>query len=127
MFDSVVPAALEDVEKADDVAVGVSARVGQRVPHARLGGKVHHALEVLGLKQPGYGVGVADIRLHEPKSRMPGQQREATLLETGIVVCIEVVEPDDFITPVEQASRRVIADEASRTGYKNLHVCRMLL
>ena len=41
VLDIVIPTAFEDVEETGDVAVDVRLRIGQRVPHARLGGEMH--------------------------------------------------------------------------------------
>ena len=49
------------------------------------------------------------------------QARQARLLQSHVVVVIEVVEPDDLVAPREQPLRRVRADEAGRAGHEHLH------
>ena len=51
MRDAVVTAALEHIERADDVALDIGVRLFQRVAHPRLSAQMHDALEFLGGEQ----------------------------------------------------------------------------
>ena len=69
MLDAVVPAALEDVEEADEVAVDVGVRVGQRVAHAGLRGQVDHALGALARETArAIAVAVGQVDPHEAEA-----------------------------------------------------------
>ena len=83
MLDAVVPAALEHVQRADDVAVDVGVRVLERVAHARLRGEVDHALELLAREQRRHARAVGEVELHEAEARQLLEDREARVLEVA--------------------------------------------
>ena len=65
MLDAVVPAALQHVRRADDVAVDVREWILDRIPHARLRGQVDHALEFLAREQRRHAGAVGQVELDE--------------------------------------------------------------
>jgi len=96
----VVPAGLEHVEEADEVALKVSARVLDGVAHARLGGEVHHDVEAVLSEQALDEGGVAQIAAHEGEAAVCVgliQHAEARVLDSRVVVTVEVVEADDHV------------------------------
>jgi hypothetical protein len=68
MLHRIVPAALEDVQEADDVRVDVGVRVDQRVAHAGLRREVDHAIEPLTRKQRRHAIPVGDVATLEPEA-----------------------------------------------------------
>lgn len=118
--DRVVAAGLKDVEEADQVALEVCARVLDGVADARLRGEVNHGIEaVLGEQALDEG-GVAQVATHEGEAVVCvglGQHAQAGVLDTGVVVAVEVVETDDdVIGLLEQFLDEERADEAGRSG-----------
>lgn len=118
--DRVVAAGLKDVEEADQVALEVCARVLDGVADARLRGEVNHDIEaVLGEQALDEG-GVAQVATHEGEAVVCvglGQHAQAGVLDTGVVVAVEVVETDDdVIGLLEQFLDEERADEAGRSG-----------
>ena len=69
MPDTVVPTALEDIERAGDIAVEVHLRVGQRISHPGLRPEMHHALEVSGGEQRAHPRPVGEIQALEREAR----------------------------------------------------------
>ncbi len=61
MLHAEVPAALEDVSKADDVTVDIGQRIFDRVADAGLSGKVDHALRLVGCKAVMQHLAVAQV------------------------------------------------------------------
>lgn len=123
MLDRVVAAGLEHVEEADEVALEVGARVLDGVADARLGGEVHHDVEtVLGEQALDEG-SVAQVAAHEGEAAVCvglGQHAQAGVLDTGVVVAVEVVEADDCVIGLlEQLLDEERADEAGRSGDEN--------
>lgn len=115
-----VAAGLEHVEESDEVALEVCARVLDGVSDARLCGEVHHDVEaVLGEQALDEG-GVAQVATHEGEAAVCvglGQHAQAGVLDTGVVVAVEVVETDDnVISLLEQLLDEERADEAGRSG-----------
>lgn len=120
VLDRVVTAGLEDVEEPDEVALEVGARVLDGVAHARLGGEVHHDVEaVLGEQALNEG-GIAQVAAHEGEAAVCvglGQHAQAGVLDTGVVVAVEVVETDDnVIGLLEQLLDEKRADKAGCSG-----------
>jgi hypothetical protein len=62
-----MPAALQHVHEADEVAVDVGMRVLQRIAHAGLRRQVDHAVEALAGKQPLHAGAVGDVELTKRK------------------------------------------------------------
>lgn len=119
----VVAAGLEHVKEADEVALQVGARVLDGVADSRLGGEVHHNVEaVLSEKTLDEG-GVAQVAAHEGEAAVGvglGQHAQACVLDTGVVVAVEVIEADDCVIGLlEQLLDEERADEAGRSGDEN--------
>lgn len=115
-----VTAGLKDVEEADEVALEVGARVLDGVAHARLGSEVHHDVETVLREQALYEGGVAQVAAHEGEAAVGvglGQHAQAGVLDTGVVVAVEVVETDDnVIGLLEQLLDEERADKAGCSG-----------
>src|SRR3569623_1828296 len=110
VLDAVMTAALQDIQKTDDVAVDVGARVFDGVAHAGLGGEVHHALRLV-LGEHGLdGGAVLDIGAHVDEARMCRRAREPRLLEIDVVVVIEVVDDAHLaeLTVVHGENHRIV-------------------
>ena len=116
MLDAAMPAGLEDVGEADDVAVDVGVRIFQRVAHPGLGGQVDHAL------RPELGEGLFDraavlqIGADQAEARPCQQRREARLFQARIVVGIDVVIAEHLVAALEQARAECGTYEAGCTG-----------
>ena len=122
--DACVPAGLENVREADEVAVDVGLRVGQRVAHAGLGREVNDLVEALTGEQVGDGPPVRDVHRLEAKLRARAEPREPDVLESGIVVVVQVVQAHDVVAAREQRLRGMHADEARRTGHQDFQTTR---
>lgn len=122
-----VAAGLEHVEEADEVALQVGARVLDGVAHARLGGEVHHDIEaVLGEQSLDEG-GVAQVAAHEGEAAVGislGQHSQTRVLDTGVVVAVEVVEADNNVVRfLEQLLDEEGADKAGGTRHEHFSSC----
>lgn len=115
-----VAAGLEHVEEADEVALQVCARVLDGVADARLGSEVHHDVEAVLSEQALDEGGVAQVAAHEGEAAVGidiGQHAQAGILDTGVVVAVEVVETDDnVIGLLEQLLDEERADKAGCSG-----------
>jgi hypothetical protein len=100
VLDAIVPAAFEHVQRAADVAAHVGVRILQRVAHARLGCQMHHPREFLAGEELRHGRVVGKIELDGAELRR-GEAPEARLLESHVVVVIEVIESDDLVAGIE--------------------------
>ena len=120
MLDAIVPAALEDVQRAGDVAAYIGMRLLQRVSYARLGREVHDARELFAGEKLRHRRIIGQLELDEAEARS-GETCESRLLEIHVVVVVEIVEPDDLVTGVEQALRSTRTDEARGACDQDLH------
>lgn len=120
VLDRVVAAGLEHVEETHEVALEVCARVLDGVADARLRGEVNHDIEAILSEQALDEGGVAQVATHEGEAVVCvglGQHAQAGVLDTGVVVAVEVVETDDnVISLLEQFLDEERADEAGRSG-----------
>lgn len=115
-----VAAGLKDVEKADEVALEVGARVLDGVADTGLGSEVHHYIEAVLSEQALDENGVAQVAAHEGEAAVCvglGQHAQAGVLDTGVVVAVEVVETDDnVIGLLDQLLDEERADKAGSSG-----------
>ena len=121
VLDLVVTATLQDVQRADQVAVGICMGVLDGIAHARLRGQVHHALEARLCKQRVDAGSVGQVQPAEREVVVVPQDLEPRFLQRRVVVVVQVIEPDDLVATVEQAAGRVEADEAGGAGDQNFH------
>lgn len=113
-------AGLEHIEESDEVALQVGARVLDGVADARLGGEVHHDIEAVLGEQALDERGVTQVAAHEGEAAVCvglGQHAQAGVLDTGVVVAVEVVETDDnVIGLLEKLFDEERADKAGCSG-----------
>jgi len=97
-----VAAALQNVRKANDVAVDVGQRVVDGIAHPSLGGKVDHALGLvrgkdgfdrLAVSQIDAQVGVVGV------IGMPGQTR---FFDSGVIIAVVVVNANNRVAAFKQ-------------------------
>jgi hypothetical protein len=111
MLHTVVPATLEHRHRALQVAVDVGERRFDAVAHAGLRAEMDHALGLLVREHLGDAVAIGEVELHELEFRVRLEQAQARVLQRDVVVRIEVVEPDDLVTALEQKFRSMEAYE----------------
>ena len=119
-------ARLEDIGKADQVALDIGMRIFQAVAHAGLRGEMDHPVERTFREAPLHRGAVRKVRLVEAIRSAavggdPVENAEPRPLERRIVIVVDVVEPDHGVAALQQALRRVKADEAGMSGDKNTH------
>ena len=123
MFNLVVAAAFQQIAEADQVGLDVGIGVLQRISHAGLAGQVDDAVEFLGGEQVFYHDAVGNVAAHELEVWVGLELLQARQLEFGIVVVVEVVDADHFITPLEQDLGDMHADETGGSGDEDFHGC----
>src|SRR5690606_12620200 len=87
---------------------------------AGLSREMHDPVEALSLEQLGHCRSVGEVELRELEVAVGLEQREARALQRGIVVLVQIVEPDDVVAPLEQALCGVKADEAGSARHQDL-------
>src|SRR5680860_1511339 len=118
MLHPVVPAPLQHVEETHQVAVYVGVRILQGIAHTGLSRHVGHALKALSLKETLHSLPVRQVQVGKAETVHLLQQGPARLLEAHVVVGVEVVQPHNLISALQQSPRQMETDEARRPGYK---------
>lgn len=121
MLDTVVAAALKDVNEADEVGIHVGVRMIERVPDAGLGREVDDALRALAGEVIGHRRAVSDVELDEAEPHLFAQGLEPILFEARVVVVVQIVDAEDPIASAEQLEACVEADEAGSAGDQISH------
>ena len=114
-----MPATLEHIEEASEVGIGIGIRIDQRMTHAGLRGEVHDGRKAMRGKQFRHGLAIANIHLREFEIGERFELRDAGLLQTRIVVGVEVVDAHHVVPVRQQAPRNMHADESGRSGDEN--------
>ena len=87
-----------------------------RRPHARLRGQVDDLVDAVLLDQALDEPLLADVAFDELEADEAAEVREVAPLDGGIVVRVEVVQPDDAAAPRRQALDDMGTDETRRAG-----------
>ncbi len=124
MLDAVVAAALQHVQRAGQVAVGIGMRVLDRIPHAGLRREVHDAADLGTCEQRFHRRPIGEVHAREAESLARREARKARLLERRVVVRVQVVEADHLVAAREQPLADVVADEPRRAGHEHAHQSR---
>ena len=114
-----MPSTFEHVEEAREVGVNVGMRIDQRVTHAGLRGEMHDIGKAMRGEQFRHGAAVGNIDLLELEIGECLELRDPGLLETRIVIGIEIVDAYHVVSAGQQAPRNVHADESGRPGDEN--------
>jgi hypothetical protein len=122
VFHAAVSAAFENVHEAHDVAVDVGVGIQQGVAHAGLGGKMHHAIEILLGEQRRHAGAICHVHLDEAEVFRRQQPGQTIALEFRAVVVVEVVQADHSIASRQQQLRNMHAYEASRARDQDFHL-----
>src|SRR5579885_1425810 len=102
MFDVGMSAAFEDVQKPCKVAVGVRMGIRERVADTGLGSEMHDAAYWIAIKHGRNGGAIRKVDSFKLKCRKGSQAREPRFFQPHVIVRVEVVEPEDLITTLEQ-------------------------
>ena len=130
MWDALVSAGLKDVEESNDIRIDVVARMRKAMPHTGLRREVDHPVETL-LKCLLDGGLVCEIGANKTPialggGRRLGKKRETGLFQRRIIVVIDHIEADDFVTALDKPLGGVKADKTRGTRYEYSHDDRTL-
>ncbi len=122
MLHLAVPAAFEDIQKADDVGIDVLVGMVEGVAHAGLGGQMDDIVRPQLGKQFFHAAPVGQVEPPERKSGKLPQLVEPGLLQRRVVIVVEVVEAGDGHAGRQQTPAQMIADKTGRAGHENVAV-----
>ena len=122
MLDGMVATGFENVVEPQHIAFDISIRVGDRITHARLRGKVDDEVEVEVGKQLFHQSLVGDIAFDEgERLPVPRQHLKPFFFQRDIVIVGNRVEADDMDAGklLDQCFGKMAADEAGGSGNQN--------
>ena len=119
-----VPAALEDVPGTrGHCRRNIRVRIGQRIAHAGLCGKIDHDLEFVAAEQLRHDLPVGEIGAHEFETVVTDKLGEPGFLERHVIIVIDIVEPDNSSPGLlKQVAGEVKPDEACGSGDEDRHL-----
>ena len=119
MLDRIVPAGLQDVQEAYEIALEVGVRVGDGVADACLRREVDDCVETLRGEERVQRLLVRDVHLDEALALPGAELGDAPVLEPDIIVVVEVVDADHLVPAFREHIHQFRADEScgSRDQY----------
>ncbi|CAA7396200.1 unnamed protein product [Spirodela intermedia] len=111
---------LQQRHEAGDVGLDVGLRVAHGVAHAGLRGEVQDVREGDDVEELGEEGSIVDVALHHEDTAL-GEQHLAAPLQRGVVVGVEVIEPQHAVAALLQGQRAVGAHEARGAGDQHRH------
>src|ERR1700722_318841 len=112
----IVPASLQNIGKALEVAVDVNLGMVDRITHAGLGCEMNHHREPMPGKQRSHGCAIRKIGGHETELRILAQNVQPRALQRRVVIIIKIVQADDMTAFCQQLAGDMKADKARRPG-----------
>jgi hypothetical protein len=107
MLRAIVPATLEDVDEAYEVAVDVGVRVLKRVSDPCLGGKVDDRLGTFGLEDACGPWAVRQVHPDEAKAGFGSETSQPGFLQADVLVVIRIAEAKDLVAAIHEAVGQV--------------------
>jgi len=101
--------ALQPIDEACQIGIKIGV---QRIAHTGLRREMHHIGKFIRLKQPSRSRSVSDVEFFEPKRRKAAQLTETSTLERGVIVVVEIVDPDDRAALLEKAANDMEPNES---------------
>ena len=107
MADAMAAAAFQNVGKAHYIAVDISPWVLQRVAHAGLSGEIDHGVKAVLFKKRFQSREITQVCSGEGEASPVFDLRQPGQFQVDVVVVVQVVQPDDAISPCQQLSGNV--------------------
>src|SRR5579871_5703300 len=102
-----MPASLQNMPEPYHVALDIDRRILNRIAYACLRGKIHHDIRSPFRKQLIDTGSIRYIYLVKMEIRLLHQFRQTRLLERNIVVAVQIIQTDHFISALKQTSSKV--------------------
>ena len=105
----------EHIHEADEIAIYISMRIFQRIPHASLRSEVHNPIKPVLSKQRRHARPIGQLPSYERKTGLGLQSCKPRLFEANIIIIVEIIEPDDRIPACQQHARHRRTDKPGGT------------
>src|SRR3954451_10456786 len=106
-----MPASFQHIEKAFEIALGISVRMVDRIADAGLRGEMDNSREAVFCPQPVHRFTIGKIDLFERKPWLALQDFQAGLFQRRIVIAVEVIQPEHRAALGQQPADDMEADE----------------
>src|SRR5947209_1043819 len=112
MTAAMLPTSFQDIEEADQIGVGVSVGIVDRVTNASLGGEVNDRGEAMLRKQSVRGGAIGEIDLHETEMRQLAQDVQPRPLQRRIVVAVQIIQAHNMAAFGQQPAGDMKSDKS---------------
>jgi len=112
-------APLKDIDESHHVAFNVGMRVFKAVSHTRLSGQVNDPVKDVIGKKGLHLFPVRQITADKAEGFVRAEPGETGFFQSYIVVVIQVVNPDNRVSVIEETFTQVKPDETGNAGNKN--------
>ena len=114
-------ASFQNAQESLQIRLLIDKRMGQGIPDAGLGCQMTDTVERLAPEESGELFVVAQIGLHSCITHPFLQDRVAVPLQSGVVVIVEIVQPDNRMAKIEQLVAQMKPDKTSSSCDEDVH------
>lgn len=112
----------KDIYKPLQIGIDISVRIFQRVSHPGLRGQMNDTIRLFISENTSHRVPVFDRNTVKAKRLMVSDAGKPRLFQRDIIIVVEIINPDDFITARQQAFDTMHANETSTACNQNFHL-----
>ena len=116
MRDAAMAAAFQHIAEADEVGVDIGLGMLDGVAYASLSCEMDHMARPVAGEDISGGGAISQGQALEAEAGMAEEPGEAGLLEAHVIIGVEIVDADDFLSHRKQPLRDGGTDEAGRAG-----------
>ena len=98
VLDRIEATALEYMSETDEITLDIRLRRLEAIANPRLRSEVDHVRKTVALKERVERWPVAEVLMTEGEARLIRELIKTCSLELEVIVCVEVIEPDDLLT-----------------------------
>ena len=121
MFNSIVAASFKNVSKPNNIAVNVSQRILDRIPHPRLCRQVDHSFWLVLRETVVSCLAVREVDAQMRVVRMSNKTCQTGFFESGIVIIVVIVNANHAISTSQKAHHQRRAYKTSCAGNQYFH------
>ena len=110
----------KNIYEAHQIRIDVSLRICQRVSNTRLRREVDDSIKAMRFKQAIDPVTIFQPELLKAESGTTFQLGQSIMFELRLIVVVEIIDANNGVATIQQASCRVHPDEARCSGDQNI-------
>jgi hypothetical protein len=112
----------EYIHETDQIAGDIFIGTGKGVPYSGLGRKMNHGFELAVAEQTVHPLSICEIEGEEPESGPYAELPKPRILESGIVIIVQVVHTDNLKAVLKKPADDMGANETRGARHQNAFV-----